>query len=241
MTTPARPDRPLPAEQLAGRHEAAEHHHGRDKGDDHVDTRDQFAGRPADEPEPDEGRHQEADNTADDHAEPELEGRVQQSELPDRPRLDHPFPVAHGARALAVTFLVHVAAFFSWLASPSDHPDWALIVPCYAVNALIFFVFGRLQASGGIIPFGTIGEARFVIAVVATAMVFGHQDDPAVRDLPALMFLMASILCAHADGAWMAAITRHGRCTFRVALLMALREICSRQSGTWRIMTGGRP
>lgn len=105
-------------------------------------------------------------------------------------------------------------------------------------HALIF-VLGRLQAHGGIIPFGTIGEARFVLAIVA--MVFGHQDDPAVRDLPALMFLIASVLCAHADGAWMAAITRHGRCSLGGALVMALREICSRQSGTWRIMTGGRP
>lgn len=174
-----------------------------------------------------------------------------------RPLPDDAFAVAQGARALTITVLVHVALIATALAAPSGYPSWALVVPFFAYAYVAFlvalpalilaglaacgFVLPRLGAQGEIIPFGTIGEARLVLAILAAAVVFSIPDAPYAQALPFPIFLTASMLCALADGFWIAAVMRQRRCTFLTALCMILREAWNPQAGTWRIVTGGRP
>ena len=252
MNAAVRPEQPLPAEQFERRHEAAEYERRPDEGNDQGGNRNHLPGLTADDPERDENRRHHVDGAVADHDDQEIERSVAEGKLPLRPPLDEAFVVAQAARALTITVLVHAAIAIAALAAPSGNPVWVLIIPFYAYAAFLAFLPAlvdralaaagvRRRMEGGIIPFGTIGEVRFALAVLATLMVFAAREPLGGRDLPFLMFSTSSLLCALADSFWIAAVIRRGRCTFPAALRMILREAWNPQSGAWRILTGGRP
>ena len=105
----------------------------------------------------------------------------------------------------------------------------------------MFYGIARAVAGSGVVPYGTIGDSRFVLAIVAMVLALVAPTDPPIPALPFFLFATASLLCGMADGAWMGAALRHLKRPFFQVLHMYLRELCRKEDGTWRMMTGDRP
>ena len=151
--------------------------------------------------------------------------------------------VAHGARSLLVTGLVVIMTLAAIALAPHVHAHvpWTTIAGAYTAAALLVFLRCRSAASGGIVPLGTLGDSRFMLAVVAAV---GLAAIPAASAyaaiVPATLLLVAAGMCGMADGAWIAMAQRHLNLTFFQALRTFLRAARTGDATTWRIV-GGRP
>ena len=125
----------------------------------------------------------------------------------------------------------------AWMAAV-DGTEWTLVVALYAINATAVLHLARRSPGSGLVPFGTLGDSRFVLALLALVLAAAYQPAAATATLPFWMMLTASALCGQADGAWTAAIMRHGHVSFRQALVLTARRIGVRKSGMVQFMAG---
>ena len=135
-----------------------------------------------------------------------------------------------------------MALIAAWMAAP-DAARWVLVVALYALNAATVLMIARRSPSGGLVPFGTLGDSRFVLALLALVLAAAHQTAAyqatgAYAALPFWMMLTASALCGQADGGWVAAIMRHGHVSFRQALALTAGRIAARKNGMVQFMAG---
>ena len=157
---------------------------------------------------------------------------------------DRSLIVAHGARSLLVTGLVVIMTLAAIALAPHVHAHvpWTTIPAAYTAAAALVFLRCRSAASGGIVPLGTLGDSRFMLAVVAAV---GLAAIPAATAyaaiVPATLLLVAAGMCGMADSAWIAMAQRHLKLTFFQALRAFLRAALAGDATTWRIVTGGRP
>lgn len=111
----------------------------------------------------------------------------------------------------------------------------------HALPAMLFHGLARATAGSGLIPYGTLGDARLVLAIVAMVLAIATPPDPPIPALAFFLFAVAAGLCGVADGAWVGAMRRHLGLPPVRALRTYLREIGRKEDGTWLMMTGGRP
>lgn len=140
------------------------------------------------------------------------------------------------------SFVLAMALIAAWMATP-DGARWALIAALYALNATAVLMIARRSPGGGLVPFGTLGDSRFALALLALVLATAHQTPAyqatgAYAALPFWMMLTASALCGLADGGWVAVIMRHGRVSFRQALVLTARRISARKDGMVQFMAG---
>ena len=105
----------------------------------------------------------------------------------------------------------------------------------------MFYGIARAVAGSGVVPYGTIGDSRFVLAIVAMVLALVAPTDPPIPALPFFLFATASMLCGMADGAWIGAAMRHLKRPFFQVLHMYLRELFRMEDGTWQMMTQAPP
>ena len=158
----------------------------------------------------------------------------------DRTVLNHVLVAAHGARSLLVTGLVAIMVLVSIVAAPPADLAWHRTALAYAGLALLAFLWSRLAACGGIVPIGTHGDSRFVIAVIGTFFITATSAETAAL-LPAPFFLLvlAAGLCGMADGAWTATAMRHLRLPFFRAFATLWWPPRAHEACTWRIVASG--
>lgn len=126
-------------------------------------------------------------------------------------------------------------------APPADLP-WRLLATAYVAAATIVWLVNRRAAAGGIVPIGTLGDSRFILAVIGTVGIGVTPAEAAeVAHIPFGALLFAAGLCGAADGAWTAMAMRHMKLTFVQALRTFLSAASSPGACTWRIVTGDRP
>ena len=149
--------------------------------------------------------------------------------------------IAHGARSVLVTGLVLALALVSFATSAVTDLPWFLIPGSWAAFATIAFYRSRSTTSARIVPPGTHGDARFVLAVLATAGIAGVPATwPAtVAAHPFLALGLAAALAGAADGAWLAMATRHLGLSPARAFVTFLQAIRSGEACTWRIVASG--
>ncbi len=159
----------------------------------------------------------------------------------DRLREERAVILAHGARSLLVTGLIAIMALVSIAAAPPADLPWYRIPVLYAALAAIAFHRSRSTASGGIVPIGTHGDARLVLAVVATAGMIGLPAWwPAMTAAHPFMALdFAAALAGAADGAWLAMATRRLGLSPVQAFTAFLHAIPSGEACSWRIAAPG--
>lgn len=157
-------------------------------------------------------------------------------------RPDDALIVAHGARSLLVTLVAIVMTLASLAWTPHLRLPWYFVPVTYALVAAIAHLKCRTATSGGVVPLGTWGDSRFMLAVVAAIVL---AITPATMPIAAVMsFILLTIaasLCGLADGAWVGTAQRHLRLSFFQTLRTFLRAIRSGEATGWRVATGGRP
>lgn len=62
----------------------------------------------------------------------------------------------------------------AWMAAV-DGTEWTLVVALYAVNATAVLHLARRSPGSGLVPFGTLGDSRFVLALLALVLATAHQ------------------------------------------------------------------
>lgn len=126
-------------------------------------------------------------------------------------------------------------------APPADLP-WRLLATAYVAAATAVWLVNRRAAAGGIVPIGTHGDSRFILAVVGAVGIGVTPVEAAqVAQIPFGSLVFTAVLCGAADGAWTAMAQRHMKLTFVQALRAFLSSANSPGACTWRIVTGGRP
>ena len=161
---------------------------------------------------------------------------------PDRSAApDHALIAAHGGRAMFLTFLVLGMGIITVVRAPSAAHDlvWVLIAPVYAAAALTLHCLVRIGAAGGL-PYGTLGDSRFVLALAALVLAVMERDAPSFPIASFLLYASVAGLCSMADGAWIAMTRRHLRLSLVKTRALFGRAIGSGEATGLRILSGGR-
>ena len=126
-------------------------------------------------------------------------------------------------------------------APPADLP-WRALATGYIAAAASVWLLSRRSVSGGVLLPGTLGDSRFILAVIGAVGIGAVPAESAdVALIPFGALLLAAMLCGASDGAWIAMAMHHLKLTFGQALRTLLRASRSPGACTWRIVTGGRP
>ncbi len=160
----------------------------------------------------------------------------------DRILGDQSLVLAHGARSLFVTGLIAVMVFVSIAAAPDADLAWRHAPIAWAGGATLGFAWSRLVACGGIVPPGTHGDSRFIIAAIAAfCFLAASPETSLLLPGPFFLLLLAAGLAGLSDGAWTATAMRRMKLTFPQTLLAFLRTALKRDASTWRIAAPSSP
>ncbi len=182
---------------------------------------------------------------------------IPQSLDEERIHSDQSLILAHGARSLLVTGLVLVMAVAAMATDPLAYPPWhtpaaalpgIVLAGIYGCLACLAWTWSRTAAGGAVVPLGAHGDARFVLALAATA---GLVIPPALLDVPVQMLILtgasfvllfiAAALCGLADGAWVGAAMRHLQLPFFRTLAAFARAVRFPGACSWRIVVAPAP
>ena len=139
-----------------------------------------------------------------------------------------------------MTGLVFVMAAAAIAPAPPPGLPWWWLAAAYIPLFVIAFQRARSATDGGIVPIGTHGDSRVVLAAVsALGVAAAPAEEPLIATIPFCPLVIAAGLCGAADGAWNAMAMRHLQTSFVQVLRTFIRAAWSPGACSWRIVMPG--